>query len=221
MTRYPGAELVIIGSTRNQEDESLQRSLEARAKELGLSNRVRFVVNASFKVLMEWMALGHVGLHSMWNEHFGISVVESMASGLVMIAHDSAGPRGDIVVPALRAGDLQESAKVSKSKASPAAHAGYLATTPEEYAVCLQDALDTVAGKKSGKEGLLALQQRARSHVGGRFSDGTFTFFFQNLFRSLLREREQEEQQSLLARAKAALLAPLRDREAATKEKHD
>ena len=35
----------------------------------------------------------------MWNEHFGISVVEYMAAGLVTIAHDSGGPRMDIVVP--------------------------------------------------------------------------------------------------------------------------
>ena len=33
----------------------------------------------------------------MWNEHFGIGVVELMASGVVAIAHDSGGPKLDIV----------------------------------------------------------------------------------------------------------------------------
>ena len=34
---------------------------------------------------------------SMWNEHFGISIVEMMAAGLVVIAHKSGGPLMDII----------------------------------------------------------------------------------------------------------------------------
>lgn len=30
-----------------------------------------------------------IGLHTMWNEHFGISVVEGMAAGTLMVAHNS------------------------------------------------------------------------------------------------------------------------------------
>ncbi len=33
----------------------------------------------------------------MWNEHFGIGVVECMAAGVVALAHNSGGPRMDIV----------------------------------------------------------------------------------------------------------------------------
>eukprot|EP00593_Proboscia_inermis_P008373 CAMPEP_0171302208 /NCGR_PEP_ID=MMETSP0816-20121228/11542_1 /TAXON_ID=420281 /ORGANISM="Proboscia inermis, Strain CCAP1064/1" /LENGTH=98 /DNA_ID=CAMNT_0011780451 /DNA_START=28 /DNA_END=324 /DNA_ORIENTATION=- len=33
----------------------------------------------------------------MWNEHFGIGIVEMMSAGLVTIAHDSGGPKSDIV----------------------------------------------------------------------------------------------------------------------------
>ena len=33
----------------------------------------------------------------MKEEHFGISIVEMMSSGLVTIAHDSAGPKMDII----------------------------------------------------------------------------------------------------------------------------
>jgi alpha-1,2-mannosyltransferase len=40
-----------------------------------------------------------VGIHTMWNEHFGISVVEMMAAGLVVVAHNSGGPSMDIVTP--------------------------------------------------------------------------------------------------------------------------
>lgn len=33
----------------------------------------------------------------MWNEHFGIGVVECMAAGLLMVAHKSGGPMLDII----------------------------------------------------------------------------------------------------------------------------
>lgn len=33
----------------------------------------------------------------MWNEHFGISIVEMLAIGLIVIAHNSGGPLLDII----------------------------------------------------------------------------------------------------------------------------
>jgi len=33
----------------------------------------------------------------MWNEHFGISVVEGLAAGCIMVAHNSGGPKSDII----------------------------------------------------------------------------------------------------------------------------
>ena len=35
----------------------------------------------------------------MWCEHFGIGIVEFMAAGVVPVAHDSGGPKFDIVTP--------------------------------------------------------------------------------------------------------------------------
>jgi hypothetical protein len=35
----------------------------------------------------------------MWNEHFGIGVVEYQAAGLISVVDDSGGPKYDIVVP--------------------------------------------------------------------------------------------------------------------------
>lgn len=49
--------------------------------------------------LENYLREASVGIHTMWNEHFGISVVEMMAAGLVVVAHDSGGPRMDIVTP--------------------------------------------------------------------------------------------------------------------------
>jgi alpha-1,2-mannosyltransferase len=38
----------------------------------------------------------------MKEEHFGISIVEMMSAGLITIAHDSAGPKMDIIGGAIQ-----------------------------------------------------------------------------------------------------------------------
>lgn len=52
----------------------------------------------------------------MWNEHFGIGIVECMAAGLIMIAHKSGGPMLDII----------EESDTSRN--------GFLASNEDEYA---------------------------------------------------------------------------------------
>jgi alpha-1,2-mannosyltransferase len=56
----------------------------------------------------------------MWNEHFGICVVELMAGGVITVAHNSAGPRLDIITD-----------KVD----------GFLACNVGEYAECISQAV--------------------------------------------------------------------------------
>ena len=206
-------QLVIIGSCRNQEDHALQKSLEDLASELGLTDRVQFVVNAPYRALLEWMAKGHVGLHSMWNEHFGISVVEMMAAGLVTVAHDTAGPAQDIVVPARHAADVT-------AKKAIETEIGYLAATPEEYAECLCEALALVSDADS-KAKATAMRSRARTHVGAKFSDGAYTNHIQNLLRSIVRETKEREDASPMHKVKSTLLSPFKARQEAIAKKED
>ena len=58
----------------------------------------------------------------MKHEHFGIAVVELMSSGMITIAHNSAGPKTDIIGPAKKP-------------------VGYLADDLESYAFFLKTAL--------------------------------------------------------------------------------
>lgn len=51
----------------------------------------------SFNELLQIVSECNIGLHTMKNEHFGISVVEMIAGGLIVIAHDSGGPKLDII----------------------------------------------------------------------------------------------------------------------------
>ena len=216
--RYSQTKLVMIGSTRNEEDEALRLSIEQKAAELGLADRVQFVVNAPYSTLLEWFAKGHVGLHTMWNEHFGISVVEMMAAGLLTVAHDTAGPAQDIVVPALRAHSLGKEGEVALLK-----EVGYLASTAEEYAVCLADALDRSIGASSSSSSASAkaMQFQARESVKKRFSDETFSHYFQTLVRSSLAGLKRQEQSSALHSLWSILTRPLADLMAAHAKKED
>ncbi|XP_044300106.1 GDP-Man:Man(3)GlcNAc(2)-PP-Dol alpha-1,2-mannosyltransferase isoform X1 [Varanus komodoensis] len=91
--------LILIGGCRNQDDEQRVNALKRLCQELGIENRVEFKVNIPFEELKKHLADAAIGLHTMWNEHFGIGVVECMAAGTIILAHNSGGPKLDIVVP--------------------------------------------------------------------------------------------------------------------------
>ncbi|VVC90152.1 unnamed protein product [Leptidea sinapis] len=108
--------LVLVGSCRNPEDEERVKNLRDLAKHLSIEDNVQFVVNASYANILDLYQNCTLAIHAMWNEHFGISVVECMAAGLVTIAHRSGGPLADIVETAI------------------GSRTGFLATEPDEYA---------------------------------------------------------------------------------------
>ena len=111
----------MIGSTRNETDLKALLYLRKIVESLQISDSVIFVVNAPKIILNDWLNVGSIGLHTMWNEHFGISVVEMLSAGLLVIAHDSGGPSHDIIVP------NDESVK----------RTGLLAATESDYAYAL------------------------------------------------------------------------------------
>lgn len=90
--------LVFVGSCRNREDQERVRDMQDLCKHLSLENNVQFKINITYDELKKELQEGTIGLHAMWNEHFGISVVEGMAAGLIMVAHRSGGPLMDIIM---------------------------------------------------------------------------------------------------------------------------
>jgi len=88
----------------------------------------------------------------MWNEHFGIGVVELMAAGVIAVAHNSGGPKADIVVP---------------YNGHPT---GFLAWTVEEYAQALEQIF---SDEFQGSSKMQTLREEARASVQ-RFSDENF-----------------------------------------------
>lgn len=89
--------LSLIGSCRDAGDHERVESLKKYCKEMEVSEYVDFLINVSFDRLQDELGRSLIALHTMWNEHFGIGIVECMASGCIMIAHRSGGPLMDIV----------------------------------------------------------------------------------------------------------------------------
>lgn len=92
------ARLVLIGSVRDDSDSKRVYQLRILARELMIKDRVEFHLDASWPEILEWLQKASVGVNGMWNEHFGIGVVEYQAAGLISVVHDSGGPKLDIVV---------------------------------------------------------------------------------------------------------------------------
>lgn len=112
--------LVLCGSCRNQGDSDRVKDLQDLSKHLSLENNVEFKVNIPYSDLLEEFRKAYVGIHTMLDEHFGISVVEQMAAGLIMVAHKSGGPLLDII------------------ETSQGSRLGFLANTAEEFAHILK-----------------------------------------------------------------------------------
>ncbi|CAN8069187.1 unnamed protein product [Agarophyton chilense] len=95
--KYPGIKcrLEMIGGARNEKDRARATKLLESAEKESLPVCVR--MNVSSEELRNTLRRAWVGVHTMRDEHFGISVVELQSYGLVVIAHRSGGVEADIV----------------------------------------------------------------------------------------------------------------------------
>ena len=213
--KNPEVKLYIIGSVRNKGDEEIlkgcQQLVQSLHESVEYSNELRAEINIiqriEFKVNMiynEMMSILHetaaIGIHTMWNEHFGISVVEMMAGGLITIGHNSGGPKLDIITHPICAStqfnnvtnNINNSDIINESLE----YNGFLASTVEEYVICLTIALDIyfdtydtilkdIDASKTSKKNkwintynipitYVDLIQNAKTSINNRFSDDSF-----------------------------------------------
>ena len=90
--------LILVGSVRDSDDAKRVYQLRLLANELQVKDDVEFVCDASWPQVLEWLRNASIGVNGMWNEHFGIGVVEYQAAGLISVVNDSGGPKQDIVI---------------------------------------------------------------------------------------------------------------------------
>ncbi|KAK4454937.1 hypothetical protein QBC34DRAFT_391078 [Podospora aff. communis PSN243] len=142
-----GAQLVLLGSVRDGQDSKRVYRLRLLVNELHIRDRVKFHLDATWPEILDWLRKAYVGVNGMWNEHFGIGVVEYQAAGLISVVHNSGGPKLDIVVPV----DGEPT--------------GFHATTSEEFAEGFEKALSL--------SNPLRVRQRARKSAK-RFTEEEF-----------------------------------------------
>ena len=81
---------VICGACRCSKDLlSVQKSV----KQFGVEDNIRLMPNISRMKLRDLMRRSKVCLHTGMNEPFGVSIIESMASGCIPVVPDCGGPR--------------------------------------------------------------------------------------------------------------------------------
>jgi alpha-1,2-mannosyltransferase len=88
--------LVLVGSVRDDSDEKRVYKLRLQAQEI--REHVEFVINAKWPQILDLLKSSSVGVNGMWNEHFGIGVVEYQSAGLISVVNDSGGPKEDILI---------------------------------------------------------------------------------------------------------------------------
>ena len=94
--RCRGLRFVVAGSLTPRGEVYLRR-LREEARRLGAGN-VEFLADVPLEELRSLYGEASAYLHLMVNEHFGISVVEAMASGCIPVVHRSGGTWRDILV---------------------------------------------------------------------------------------------------------------------------
>ncbi|XGW18030.1 hypothetical protein V3C99_002548 [Haemonchus contortus] len=146
-------ELTIAGGCRHREDYARVDSLKVLCAKLGLDSNVNWKLNVPYEELLDLLSESLISIHTMWNEHFGISVVEGMAAGTIMLAHDSGGPQMDIVTSIDGEKETQP--------------IGFSAATKEEYVRLI---LHTVEMSRIERD---AVREGARASVN-RFSEREF-----------------------------------------------
>ncbi|KAH8697157.1 putative alpha-1,2-mannosyltransferase [Talaromyces proteolyticus] len=143
--------LILIGSVRHSSpDETHIYNLRLLAHELHIREQTEFLCDASWPAILSHLRTSSIGTNAMWNEHFGIGVVEYQAAGLISVVHDSGGPREDIVI------DLGDGAT------------GFRASTEEEFAAAFEAALALPEEEK------VAMRLRARRSAL-RFTEEEFS----------------------------------------------
>lgn len=136
-----GAKLALVGSVRDDQDSKRVYNLRLLVRELRIEQQVEFSLDAPWPDILDWLQKSSIGVNGMWNEHFGIGVVEYQASGLISVVHDSGGPKLDIVTEVDGKPTGKRLFRTKRAGSRTNAATGFHATTADEFADGFEKAL--------------------------------------------------------------------------------
>lgn len=166
-SRSKSPRLVFVGSVRDRDDATRVYKLRLLAHELQIKDDVEFVCDASWPQVLDHLRKSTIGVNGMWNEHFGIGVVEYQASGLISVVNDSGGPKMDIVVE-VDGGATGKLTQPWPGTVKLLTQLGFHASTADEYALAFGKALSL------NSDGALTMRLRARKSAQ-RFREEVFS----------------------------------------------
>eukprot|EP00967_Tisochrysis_lutea_P094334 scaffold137108_cov35-Tisochrysis_lutea.AAC.3 len=160
-----GRQPVDTDTSTHRSNTSLSRAMQAD---------VLFAPNLNRELRLRLLSLAAVGVHTVPNEQFGIEIVEMMAAGVPLVAHNSGCPRLEIVVPS---GEV-----------------GLLARSEEEYAAAISDLLLPIGAASRRKR----MAMRARKSAIKNFSEEQFARRLCRAMRPLLDACKNNEHRGTL-----------------------
>lgn len=86
------ARFVIIGTKAYGADDIII-TIKKRAEELGVSDKIILIPNATNEIKFRELCRSKVYLHLKKYEHFGISIVEALAAGCSVVTYNAGGPK--------------------------------------------------------------------------------------------------------------------------------
>jgi alpha-1,2-mannosyltransferase len=97
----PNTVFYVMGGVRNSQDERLVDELKSLAFDILKlpKENIHFVINASREDVNERLKKAKCAIHTMIDEHFGISLLEYLEAKLPVVCHRSGGPEMDILLP--------------------------------------------------------------------------------------------------------------------------
>ncbi len=76
--------LILAGSCRHEEDGQRVDDLKLLAKKLEIDHLIEWKLNIPYLSLIEELSAAMIGLHTMWNEHFGIGIVTTYCKSAIV-----------------------------------------------------------------------------------------------------------------------------------------
>ena len=101
LQKAPETMFWMMGGARNESDLQLVEDLKQFAfKDLRIpEERIEFIINAPWSEISDRLRRAKCAIHTMKDEHFGISLLEFLEAKIPVVAHRSGGPEMDILLP--------------------------------------------------------------------------------------------------------------------------